>query len=499
LQVCYGAIMAAFLLPVSRAGEETPMPPEPKPRETVLDRVVHVEKEIVKEIPRVPPLCEELKMAGQRIDVGGCKLYCEIEGEGEGVPLVLINGGPGGTHHYFHPWFARAKKFAKIVYYDQRGCGQSDYEKDKGYSVDQAADDLESLRKALKLDKWIVLGHSYGGLLAQCYMAKYPDAVAGVVLVGSAEATKTQLKPTRQFDYLSTEEREAIRAAHNRRDLPLDVKLYNAWLNGDWKRQCFYKPTPDEFARVARYEWKHDGDFNSVMSRDSSRINLRGVFDGCPLPTLIIEGKYDLTWNTDKPEVLHRNHPGSKLVMFERSAHGPFMDEPEKFFQELQEFVTKLPPVAPEELAKWKAKTDGLLQKQRAALECSRKLDQIPWTGGGAQALELYKESVKSPPGDATFWFMLGMKVYDGEHYEAALDSFRRIGDSEKTGVVAFAGSAWQGIVLDLLGRRDEAVQAYKEALKRDAGHPMQNDQYGLVIDKKWLEARLEKPYERKK
>ena len=41
--------------------------------------------------------------------------------------LVLIHGGPGGTHHYFHPWFSRAAGFARIIYYDQRGCGLSEF------------------------------------------------------------------------------------------------------------------------------------------------------------------------------------------------------------------------------------------------------------------------------------------------------------------------------------------------------------------------------------
>ena len=85
------------------------------------------------------------------------------------MPVVLLNGGPGATHHYFHPWFSRAKDFARVIYYDQRGCGLSDYNPGAGYSVFQAVEDLEQLRRALEIDQWVVAGHSYGGYLAQQY------------------------------------------------------------------------------------------------------------------------------------------------------------------------------------------------------------------------------------------------------------------------------------------------------------------------------------------
>ena len=73
-------------------------------RETVLDRRVHIELGLA-EVPQLPPLCDTLKMKKRRVNMGDCQLYCEIEGSGPA--LVLINGGPGGTHHSFHPHFAQ--------------------------------------------------------------------------------------------------------------------------------------------------------------------------------------------------------------------------------------------------------------------------------------------------------------------------------------------------------------------------------------------------------
>ena len=127
------------------------------------------------------------------------------------MPIVLINGGPGGTHHEFHPYFGRAASFAQVVYYDQRGCGRSDYKPGPGYTVDQAVNDLDKLREALKIDRWTVLGWSYGGALAQLYTLKHPEYTAGLVLVGSTDdGWLLQLQAGREYDYFSTEEKKRV-------------------------------------------------------------------------------------------------------------------------------------------------------------------------------------------------------------------------------------------------------------------------------------------------
>jgi len=128
-----------------------------------------------------PPLCEQFTGVKQKIDIGDCKIYCEIEGNG--VPVVLLHGGPGATHHYFHRSFSKASKFAKVIYFDQRGCGSSEYNPGDGYSISQAVDDLKKLKNSLGIKQWFVLGHSYGGLLAQRYALKYPEGVLGLILV----------------------------------------------------------------------------------------------------------------------------------------------------------------------------------------------------------------------------------------------------------------------------------------------------------------------------
>jgi len=110
-----------------------------------------------------------------------CRASYIVKQEGQGIPLLLINGGPGGTHHVFHPYFSQAKNFAHMIYYDQRGTGKSSTDETGAtYTIRQAVEDIENLRKALKIEKWAVLGWSYGGLLAQCYALTVSGTYSGL-------------------------------------------------------------------------------------------------------------------------------------------------------------------------------------------------------------------------------------------------------------------------------------------------------------------------------
>ena len=275
-------------------------------RESVLDSISHIEDSIYYQLDSLPMLCDELSMNKQFIDIGDCKLYCETEGQG--IPMVLINGGPGGTHHCFHPWFSKVKEDCRIVYYDQRGCGQSDFNKGDGYTFKQAVDDLDKLRQNLGIEKWIVCGYSYGGALAQFYTASYPDNVLGMVMIGSSTMLNDErLNGTRQNDYISEEEKNKINEIYELRskgEITLPQLLYNKGLNGDWKRQNVYKPTKEELLRVAYYEWVNDKGFNNAVNRSMDAYDFRHVFDNCPIPTLLCEGEWDLTWNENKKYVL---------------------------------------------------------------------------------------------------------------------------------------------------------------------------------------------------
>jgi proline-specific peptidase len=482
----------------------------PQERETVLDGVVHVEDSAILEIPETPRLEAGLDLIVHRIDVGDAELY--VEEEGAGVPIIVINGGPGGTHHYFHPWFSRASGYARVIYYDQRGTGLSDFEPGPdGYSVEQAVADLDAIRVALGVDKWVLVGYSYGGFLAQYYTTIHPENVAGLVLVGAKPGMWTDTGSSRQYDYLSQAERDRMRASLDElrslreedgwsRDEFLQLLLYNNFINGDWKRQHFYKPSPEKFAHIALYEWVNDSNFNSIMNQSGNKVDLTGAFENNPIPTLLLEGKWDLTWGDVKPTLLSRNHPRARMTIIEDAGHSIYDENPDVFFAELEGFVRNLTPVADSDIDPYRRHLDGW----RATWMNSPRyyLRAAGWgKSGSLEIAEAFSTDWLDEIRGTTELLRIGFALYDTERYDEALEVFTELeesatGSGEKEGQAL--GLIWQGHMLDLMERREEAIARYQRVVDMGVGGSSQHSQYGLAYTYTTYAAeRLEAPFER--
>ena len=102
---------------------------------------------------------------------------------GEGPPVVVLHGGPGADHGYLLPGFDTLAAGRELVYYDQRGGGRSPVARDVPVGWREHVADLEALRQLWALERLVVLGYSWGGLLAQLYTTEHPDRVERLALV----------------------------------------------------------------------------------------------------------------------------------------------------------------------------------------------------------------------------------------------------------------------------------------------------------------------------
>lgn len=475
--------------------------PKTAARESIFDKVVNIPKELVLDIPNLPPLCDELPGLKRGFaDILGGKLY--YEEDGQGIPLVLINGGPGCTHHGFHPYFSQIKDVARIIYYDQRGTGKSSYD-DTGtmYTVKQAVEDLESLRKALKIDRWMVLGWSYGGLLAQCYALTYPQCCTGLIL-GAAETglSSAKVKPEIMQMFISPAEQDAIK---NIGKMVREGKItkaqgfYNMYLSGEWKHFYYYKPPKEEFIRALIYGGIAALGMRTVMMLECKKIHLEGKFDDFEIPTLITEAKWDLGWlDPDRAEAMRKNHPHAQVEIFEKSGHNIFADEPEKFFPLLRNFLEK-------------SSKAQIVYKLGNRLSWPTPHSELVWksiiieavpdkTEKERLALDVYKQAIAKNCDDAKFWHQVFWIFYWNKQYaDKALDALQRYETLAKTQApeelrdYGHCINVWRGQVLDLAGRRDEAVKCYQDLLHNFTS----THKYCPYVDQKWLEDRIKTPF----
>jgi proline iminopeptidase len=121
-----------------------------------------------------------LSFGESHLEVPGGKIWYKVTGNGKGVPVVLLHGGPGGSSFYLKP-FEDLGNDRQVVRYDQLGGGKSDVISDTTmFTIDHFVKELDLLRVHLELSKWHVLGHSWGTVLALEYYRAYPDRVSSL-------------------------------------------------------------------------------------------------------------------------------------------------------------------------------------------------------------------------------------------------------------------------------------------------------------------------------
>ena len=112
------------------------------------------------------------------------KVNLYVKQSGEGVPCIFIHGGPGEGSLDFEVLGGNSlENFMQVIYFDQRGSARSGGTSDSDYSIERLIDDLEEIRKNLGISKWIVMAHSFGGIVATRYVCKYHNFVDKLILL----------------------------------------------------------------------------------------------------------------------------------------------------------------------------------------------------------------------------------------------------------------------------------------------------------------------------
>lgn len=289
---------------------------------------------------------------GKYYTVNGAKLWTVSFGEGD--PLFFIAGGPGGTHVGLRSFDTLSTKF-KLVYYDGFGRGKSDTAKEvKEYSLDRDIEDLEGLRKAMKLDKINVLGHSYGGLVAQGYAIKYPQNTKHLILANSFHSYEMWQKNDDNSNHeiktnypevwealMKIREEGAVSSDENHQEIYGRVPygfLY-AYNPARFESRGKRKPYPNSFNSKLYYQMVgRDGDF--IVGSDIGTFDFRKQLKDLTMPILVIGGRYDRVAVPEMMIKYKKYCPQAKYVMFEKSGHNPQVEEPEKEFPIIIDFLS---------------------------------------------------------------------------------------------------------------------------------------------------------------
>jgi proline iminopeptidase len=275
------------------------------------------------------------------------EIYFEESGNPEGKPAVFVHGGPGGgteprQRRFFDP------KAYRIVLFDQRGCGKSrPHAELRDNTTWDLVADMERLRAHLGISRWLVFGGSWGSTLALAYAEKHPEHVTELVLRGIFLLRKKEIDwfyqrgadaifPDAWEQYVAGIPREEhgdlLRAYHQRlthEDLEVRKVAARAWSVWEGRTSCLYE-NPDlvaksagdafalAFARIECHYFVNRGFFekDTLLLDEVHRIR--------HLPTVIVQGRYDVVCPMESAWALHRAFPEADLRIVPDAGHSAF-------------------------------------------------------------------------------------------------------------------------------------------------------------------------------
>src|SRR5579859_5820216 len=172
------------------------------------------------------------------VDANGVLIYYQTIGQG--APLMIVHGGPGVAHDYLMPYLLPLARGNKLIFIDERGSGRSEKLEDTAqYTVENMVEDVESARQGLHLGKISLMGHSFGGVLAQAYAFKYQQNLTHLVLGGTFYSTREMNK------VLADEKRSMPPEALAKLEALEKAGLFNK--GKDWEKGRY----PDDYAKLA--------------------------------------------------------------------------------------------------------------------------------------------------------------------------------------------------------------------------------------------------------
>ena len=279
------------------------------------------------------------------IEVTGGKIWYKIIGEEKNkTPLLVLHGGPGIPHDYLEGLEALADE-RPVVFYDQLGCGNSGRSKDKNlWTVERYVEELDQVKRFLKLGKLHVMGQSWGTMLAVEYMlTKKTTDIESLILSGPALSISRWVKDQRAYlNDLPEATQRNIEECEKNGDFKSE-KYQNAIQEYYHKHVCRMDPWPDCLKRSIE---KMSSDIYEYMC-GPSEFTISGTLKNfervdklvnIKTPVLYTCGRYDEA--TPESTSYYKDlTPGAKMVIFEDASHEHHLEKKEEFISTAREFL----------------------------------------------------------------------------------------------------------------------------------------------------------------
>jgi proline iminopeptidase len=270
-------------------------------------------------------------------DVEGATLVPDGPRMVERPVAFLLHGGPGGDHSGFKPAFSPLAERMQLIYVDHRGQGRSARGPKESYTLDNNVEDLEALRQYLGLDKVVVIGVSYGGMVALAYASRYPESVSHLVAIVTSPSYRFLERAKAILAERGTDEQRAMG----------DILWAGAFEDEEQLKQYYavmgplysLKHDPEKAAESRARGIRSVDAINQGFGGFLRTYDVTGDLHKVTAPTLVIGGRHDWICPPELSEEIARLIPHADLRIFENSSHSVAADEHDLLMDVIKGFV----------------------------------------------------------------------------------------------------------------------------------------------------------------
>lgn len=270
------------------------------------------------------------------------KVWYEIVGKRNSIPLIVVHGGPAYPHDYLEPLEDLANE-RQVIFYDQFGCGNSERPVNMSFwSVEYFVGELGALIKQLGLKEYHILGQSWGAALAASFVITKPQGLKSIILADPFLSTSLWVKDVKRLikkfpkdlqtavserNYYYDPYKKAIEEFNYRHDLRMKERPVGMIKSKNKMNEEIYDMVwgPDEFAATGIL-----ADFDITDKLSQIKVS-----------TLLLCGRFDQT-TPEAIEYFKSLIPNSQMKVFEKSAHMPHWTEREEYIKTIRELLAEV-------------------------------------------------------------------------------------------------------------------------------------------------------------
>lgn len=284
-------------------------------------------------------------MTGRLVPIDDTSLWVVERGPTDGVPVLVLHGGPGLDHHEFGDYLdPLADRGVRLVLVDLRAQGRSARCDPSTWTLERYAQDVIMVARSMRLSRYAVLGHSYGAFVALQNAVDYPGMTAATIVSAGVPGSRwlEHIEPNLTgFEPASL--REQVAGSWAREGQVGTSEEFASVMHDQWP---FHFADPMD-PRIAEYEARTSASvltpevLRHAAAADHGGIEVEDRLGDVATPVLVAAGRHDRTCVVEASEAMAGGIPGARLEIFEHSGHMAFVEEQARYVQVVGDFLVQ--------------------------------------------------------------------------------------------------------------------------------------------------------------